>query len=980
MHKTLPFHELFTTLFNPLNEQRKKPGTAAIARKKLGPHGKSTLTPQEAKRNIIERFISRWRNQVGNDIYPALRLIVPEKDRDRAMYGLKEKTIGKILVKIIGIDKNSEDAYNLINWKLPGFRATASAGDFAARCYEVLQKRPILTKLGTMSIAEVNEKLDRLSAASKESEQVPLFEDFYRRMNPEELMWLVRMILRQMKIGATEKTFFDIWHPDAEALFNVSSSLRRVCWELYDPTIRLDSDASSVTLMQCFQPQLANFQNRTFEKMVASMAPTEEDDEFWVEEKLDGERMQLHMATDASVLGGKRFAFWSRKGKEYTYLYGSGFEDDSSSLTRHLKEAFDEGVQNIILDGEMITWNMQEDSIVAFGHLKTAALSESRNPYQEAGIRPLFKVFDCLYLNDQPITGYTMRDRRKALEASVKPVHRRLEIHEYETAHNASEIEPKLRKVVEQSSEGLVLKNPRSAYKLSERNDDWWKVKPEYMTEFGEALDCVVVGGYYGSGHRGGMLSSFLCGLLVDEPLRRKNGIPNEEHTWSFFKVGGGMSASDYAEIRQATEGKWKVFDPKKPPSEYITLAGGDRMYERPDMWIKPSDSVVVEVKAAQVSTTEQFFVRATLRFPRFKRLRSDKSWRDALSIMQWHQLKEDAEQSREEKKMEVDDERKKRRAAAAGPSARRKKKPLTVHGADTSGTVNPYAGPDTSLFQGISFFILCGADKPFKKSKQELEQLIKSNGGAVVQSQSAAENVICVADKNVVKVSSIRKAGVQSIVRPKWLFDCIEQQASQLEEGGGRFLLPMEPGHMLFTAEGDKEVVEGNVDEFGDSYARDVGVEELMGIFEKMEVPVRGKGTDMLHRLEERDVDLGESRGLMFRHVVAYLDLAPAKTPKDGDIDMTDGDDAPPDPSALDQPLDMLFAKQKVVFGSGRVADSLADEAVTHIIVGADRSRLAELRKSIAAKPRLPRLVTVDWVMRSWEEETLLDEERFVP
>jgi DNA ligase N terminus len=48
-----------------------------------------------------------------------------------------------------------------------------------------------------MSIAEVNAKLDQLSTKSKEGDQLKYFEEFYRRMNPEELMWLIRIILRQ---------------------------------------------------------------------------------------------------------------------------------------------------------------------------------------------------------------------------------------------------------------------------------------------------------------------------------------------------------------------------------------------------------------------------------------------------------------------------------------------------------------------------------------------------------------------------------------------------------------------------------------------------------------------------------------------------------------------------------------------------------------------------------------------------------------
>jgi DNA ligase 4 len=282
--------------------------------------------------------------------------------------------------------------------------------------------------------------------------------------------------------------------------------------------MRLEGDdAPGIELMQCFQPQLAQFQTHSFQKIIEKLGWTEDNPDFWIEEKLDGERMQLHMEEDDSHPGGRRFAFWSRKAKDYTYLYGDGFEDDNSSLTRHIKDAFDPRVKNIILDGEMITWDPITSKMVGFGTLKTAAISEQRNPFGTTGIRPLFRVFDCLFLNGQALTQYTLQDRRSALKGAVKDVKERIEIHQYQVARSADEIDPALRKVVAEASEGLVLKNPRSMYRLNSRNDDWMKVKPEYMTEFGESLDCVVIGGYYGSGHRGGGLSSFLCGLRVGE-------------------------------------------------------------------------------------------------------------------------------------------------------------------------------------------------------------------------------------------------------------------------------------------------------------------------------------------------------------------------------------------------------------------------------------------------------------------------------
>lgn len=912
---------------------------------------------------IIERFISRWRNEVGDDFYPALRLIIPEKDRDRAMYGLKEKAIGRLLVKMLKIDKNSEDGFALLNWKLPG-QTTASrlAGDFAGRCYEVLSKRPMRVHMGDMRIAEVNALLDRLSTADREENQLPIFTEFYRRMNADELLWLIRIILRQMKVGASEKTFLELWHPDGEALFNVSSSLRRVCWELTDPTLRLEGDDVSISLMQCFQPQLAQFQMHSFEKMVANMRPEPGDDEFWIEEKLDGERMQMHMMRDSAKPGGFRFGFWSRKGKDYTYLYGESLEDEKGAISRHLKDAFDPKVENLILDGEMITWDPEADIMVPFGTLKTAALSEQRNPFAGSGPRPLFKVFDILYLNDQPITRYTLRDRRNALERVVKDVHRRLEKHTYTSAHSVSAIEPLLRKVVAEASEGLVLKNPRSIYRLNSRNDDWMKVKPEYMTEFGESLDCVVIGGYYGSGHRGGRLSSFLCGLRVDENQIRAGA--NPQKCYSFFKVGGGFKAEDYSAIRHHTEGKWRDWDRKKPPTEFIELAGGDRQAERPDVWIKPEDSIVVSVKAASVGMSEDYRTGFTLRFPRFKRLRLDRSWDNALSIQEFIQLKNRMEEEGKDKEMTVDTKKR---------VAKKQKKELIVAGGEEIQT--PYAAAQDPIFTGMKFCVLSEAIKPLKKAKPEIEAFIKSHGGLIFQSPTAEPGILCIADKKVVKVASLMKAGQVSIIRPKWLYDAEHQAKLQAEKGTESMLPPFEPRHVFHAVVEDEEEINGNVDEHGDPYSRELEESEFREVLsgmakEELEMHDPGLTMDWLIELEEEGIEksIQERKGKSFLFMNTRVGINGAPSGWDN---YNEGD-------GLDErKIERMCVGNRIVFGHGEIL-LLDDRSLTHVVVDGPGQHVKELRKELSLWDKMPRIVSHEWVLDSFREGTLLDEERY--
>ena len=80
---------------------------------------------------------------------------------------------------------------------------------------EILSKRPFRDDFGELTIEEVNNLLDRLSTVSKEyvsdlqqftnlvyrKDQQPILTQFYRAMNPTELKWLIRIILRRTVVA-----------------------------------------------------------------------------------------------------------------------------------------------------------------------------------------------------------------------------------------------------------------------------------------------------------------------------------------------------------------------------------------------------------------------------------------------------------------------------------------------------------------------------------------------------------------------------------------------------------------------------------------------------------------------------------------------------------------------------------------------------------------------------------------------------------
>jgi DNA ligase-4 len=843
---------------------------------------------------------------------------------------MKEKVLGKLVVKVLNISNDSEDAKALLNWKHGRGR---SAGDFSAVCLDVIQKRKVHSEYGVVTIDQVNEWLDELSASNKTEDQVKVIQRFYDNMSSKELKWIIRIIIRSMRIGVTERTLLACWHPDAPARFNVTSNLKRVCWELHDVSYRLSE--VEVSVLSCFQPQLATF-FKNYDRVVKSMP----DDGFYIEEKMDGERIQIHISCY-----GKQTKYFSRRGNDYTDSYGTSYDDDSGSLSDFLKRAMNENVENCVLDGEMVAWDEVGEVILPFGSLKTAMKKNME-------VSPLYRVFDVLYLNNQVLTGYSLEQRKKALYRIINPVPHHIEILEYTFGTKEQDISENLRQVVEKSSEGLVIKNPKSKYSVNERNNDWIKVKPEYVDEFEESVDVCIIGGYYGGGRRGKIVASYLCGLRAgDDP-------DNPMKFLSFCKVGGGMSADDYATIRHKIGSKFKRFDPKNPPTDYIVLAGNTGLREQPDLWIKPDESIVLEVKASQVIPSEQFKVGLTLRFPRFKQIRGDKSWDTALSVNQFKKITEDIDA-----KIEYQKESKKaaKRANNATDRLTSKRRRLLGDGAEDLSKVTV----KTQIFEGKKFFIMTDSYNVRRMDKKDLQKIVKESGGAITQTykhNADEEALYLVGDKDVGNVATIKRTGSYDIVRPSWIFECIDS---------GK-VIDLEPQFMLYSTPATGNRIKQNVDQFGDSFRRTIGIDELRYLMKSVDLSTQSVNDNDLNRMkiELCEVNPEPIPSLFFAGRVIYLDKPSLSAYNDlGNPKESDG--------SIEQDFDVV--EYILSFANGEISKSIRNDQVSLIVVNQkDTSRLSKILSFVASKHKAIRVVSTSYITSCWKEQTVLPEENF--
>lgn len=52
-----------------------------------------------------------------DSFYPILRLLLPQLDRDRGAYGVKEHNLAKVYIRILGLPKEGHDASKLLNFR-----------------------------------------------------------------------------------------------------------------------------------------------------------------------------------------------------------------------------------------------------------------------------------------------------------------------------------------------------------------------------------------------------------------------------------------------------------------------------------------------------------------------------------------------------------------------------------------------------------------------------------------------------------------------------------------------------------------------------------------------------------------------------------------------------------------------------------------------------------------------------------------------
>jgi len=282
------------------------------------------------------------------------------------------------------------------------------------------------------------------------------------------------------------------------------------------------------------------------------------------EYKYDGSRFQFHKS-------GAICRMYSRKLEEVTNALPD-VVDLLAKATDH----------DVILDGEVIA--IRDGRPMPF----QTVLRRFRRKYGieeiREEIRMIPNVFDLLYLDGETLIDIPLSERRSRLAGVLSDY-----IAPQIVSGDPAVIDRMYQEALAAGHEGLMLKVPSSPYTPGVRGKNWIKIKPTVDT-----LDLAVIGADWGEGKRAHLFGSFLLAC------QDANG-----ELVSLSKVATGFSDEQLQEM-------------------YALLK--DRVISESGKEVRFEPEIVIEVGYSEIQMSPNYKGGFALRFPRFIRLRDDKS------------------------------------------------------------------------------------------------------------------------------------------------------------------------------------------------------------------------------------------------------------------------------------------------------------------------------------------------------------------
>ncbi|XP_045603915.2 DNA ligase 3 [Procambarus clarkii] len=536
-----------------------------------------------SKTEIMSNFLKNGTSKTGfeGDLRLWVKLLLPGVVK--RVYNLQSKQLVKLFSQ-------------LFNTNLEEMIEDLEQGDVAETIRKFFEESKALPpiKKSILTIHEVDELLEELTGKTREEEQSIILKKIAKKSTGNDLKMIVRLIKADLRINAGAKHVLDAVRPGAYEAFQTTRNIDSVMDQILavgSSGVNLQMTAQVMTPVLPMLAEACKSVDYAFKKCPSGA--------MFSEIKYDGERVQVHKL-------GNDFAYFSRSLKPVMPHKVSHFKD-------YIPKAFPHG-KDLILDSEVLLISTKTGNPLPFGTLGI----HKKAAFEDANVC-LF-VFDCIHYNGEDLMNKPLTERRKVLEESMVEIKNHIMFSEMKLIRKKDDLRDMIKHVLKEGLEGLVLKDINSIYEPGKRH--WLKVKKDYLNDgaMADSADLVVLGAWYGTGKKGGMMSVFLMGCYD----------PNIDKWCTTTKVHTGFD--DAALERLQTE---------------LDMVKISQDVDRVPPWLKCNkpmipDFVVADPKKAPVwEITGAEFTRhqihtadgISIRFPRVTRERKDKTWKEATNL-----------------------------------------------------------------------------------------------------------------------------------------------------------------------------------------------------------------------------------------------------------------------------------------------------------------------------------------------------------
>ncbi|MBI2047454.1 ATP-dependent DNA ligase [Candidatus Pacearchaeota archaeon] len=528
------------------------------------------------KTEILSELLQNLKHEKDKSIiYLVKGRIFP--DYDSREMGISSQLAIKSISKAMGISAGEI----VKKWK--------SIGDLGKVAEDITAKKKQATlsggtRLTTEKVLENLKKLPGMQGKGAVEKKISLIAELLSTASPLEARYIVRTLLGDLRVGAGEGVLRDaiVW-----ACLNKEEKENYVLvQEAYDKA----TDFALVFEQACRgrealqETELAPGRpvkvmlflkvkdiKEAFETVGKPLA---------AEMKYDGFRMLINKDENGQI------RIFTRRLDDVT----KQFPEVKEYTKRYVK------ADSFILDGEAVGFNAKTRRYMPFQEI-SQRIRRKYDIEKMAKELPIeINIFDILYYNGKSLIKEPFKSRREILEKIVKGKRWQLVLAEQIISGKEEEIEKFYKKALAEGEEGIMLKKLDAPYKPGARVGYGVKLKPEEND-----FDLVIVKAEYGTGKRAGWLTSYTVACQQDGKLLETG------------KVSTGL--------KEKEEEGLSFMEITKKLKPLITGEKGREVSVKPEL--------VVTVTYQNIQKSPTYSSGYALRFPRFTRLRPDRSARD---------------------------------------------------------------------------------------------------------------------------------------------------------------------------------------------------------------------------------------------------------------------------------------------------------------------------------------------------------------